>query len=97
MQTQNIVAFVLDATPIIYEERRIKPKMIPIYETDTIDLNGIGVVRHKKVNGIPIPVYDAVYLEYDDDIRPCSFRYLEQGIATAEDDDEPQFNTDDYC
>ena len=96
MQTSHIVAFVLDATPIIYEERRTRPKMIPIYETDTIDLNGLGVVRFKRVNSTHIPVYESVYLQYDDDIRPCGFRYLYQG-PVSEIDYEQQFNTDDYC
>ena len=93
-QTSHIIAFVLDATPITYEERRTNPKMIPIYETDTIDLDNLEVVGFKRVNSTRIPIYESVYLQYDDDVRPCSFRYLYQGIAN---DDNEQFNYDDYC
>ena len=109
MQTSNIIAFVLDDTPIMYEERRTRPDMIPIFETDKIDLSGLDVVRFKRVNGKRIPVYESVYLQWDEvetydevndiyewDIRPCSFRYLYQDIAD-DDDYKHQFNTDDYC
>ena len=94
MQTSHIIAFVLDATPILYEERRTNPKLTAIYDTDSIDLSSLELVRFKRVNGTRIPVYEPVYLQYDDDLNPCSFRYIYQGIA---DDDEQQFNTDDFC
>ena len=94
MQTSHIIAFVLDATPILYEERRTNPKLTAIYDTDSIDLSSLELVRFKRVNGTRIPVYEPVYLQYDDDLNPCGFRYIYQGIA---DDDEQQFNTDDYC
>ena len=92
MQSSHIIAFVLDASPIQYEERRTNPKLTAIYDTDSIDLSSLELVRFKRVNDTRIPVYEPVYLQYDD-LRPCGVRYLYQDIAN----NEHQFSTDDFC